>query len=207
VKRGFSRRKAEPVARLGVDEKSFTRGHHYFTMVDDLDRSQVLFVGEHRTTETLDEFWSALTAEQIDAVQAVAMDMWDPYVNSTLNHLPDARNKIVFDKFHIAKHLSEAVDLVRRREHKQLKARGDDRLAGTRYDWLRHPGKMDPADRREFAALRDSNLKTAKAWALKEGVTNHRLKAVALVTGCKPCSGQRPAKCPRSYSGRRCTSR
>ena len=170
VKRGLSRRKAEPVTRLGVDEKSFTRGYHYFTMVNDLDRSRVLFVGEHRTTETLDEFWSSLTAEQIDAVQAVAMDMWDPYVNSTLNHLPDARNKIVFDKFHIAKHLSEAVDLVRRREHKQLKARGDDRLAGTRYDWLRHPGKMDPADRKEFAALRDSNLKTAKAWALKEGM-------------------------------------
>jgi transposase len=170
VKRGLARRKAEPVTRLGVDEKSFTRGHHYFTMVNDLDRSRVVFVGEHRTTETLDEFWSSLTAEQIDAVQAVAMDMWDPYVNSTLNHLPDARNKIVFDKFHIAKHLSEAVDQVRRREQKQLKARGDDRLAGTRYDWLRHPGKMDPADRKEFAALRDSNLKTARAWALKEGM-------------------------------------
>jgi transposase len=168
VKRGLARRKAEPVSRLGVDEKSFTRGHHYFTMVNDLDRSRVLFVGEHRATETLDEFWSSLTAEQLDAVQAVAMDMWDPYVNSTLNHLPEAQGKIVFDKFHIAKHLSEAVDQVRRHEHKQLKARGDDRLAGTRYDWLRHPGKMDPADRKEFAALRDSNLKTAKAWALKE---------------------------------------
>ena len=66
------------------------------------------------------------------------------YVNSTLNHLPDARRKIVFDKFHIAKHLSEAVDQVRRRENKQLKARGDDRLAGTRYDWLRHPRENGP---------------------------------------------------------------
>jgi transposase len=170
VKRGLARRKAEPVAYIGVDEKSFTRGHHYFTLVNDLGRGRVLFVGEHRTAETLDEFWSSLTEEQIEAVRAVAMDMWDPYVNSTLNHLPDARRKIVFDKFHIAKHLSEAVDQVRRRENKQLKARGDDRLAGTRYDWLRHPGKMESADRKEFAALRDSNLKTARAWALKEGM-------------------------------------
>jgi transposase len=88
----------------------------------------------------------------------------------SLHPLPDARHKIVFDKFHIARHLSEAVDQLRRRENKQLQARGDDRLAGTRYDWLRHPGKMDPADRKEFAALRHSNLETARAWALKEGM-------------------------------------
>jgi transposase len=98
------------------------------------------------------------------------MDMWDPYVNSTRRHLPDADRKIVFDKFHIAKHLSEAVDLVRRRENRQLKASGDDRLAGTRYDWLRHPARMEPEDRKQFAELRDSNLKTARAWALKESM-------------------------------------
>ena len=106
-------------------------------MVNDLDRSRVLFVAEHRTTESPDEFWSSLTAEQGEAVQAVAMDMWDPYLTSTLNHLPDAQRKIVFDIFHIAKHLSEAVDQVRRRENKLLRAQGDDRLTGTRYDWLR----------------------------------------------------------------------
>ena len=168
VKRGLARRKAEPVERLGVDEKAFRRGHDYVTLVNDLDGKRVLFATEDRTTESLDEFWSSLSAEQLAAVKAVAMDMWDPYVNSTLNHLPDARHKIVYDKFHIAKHLSEAVDQVRRRENKQLRAAGDDRLTGTRYDWLRHPARMDPRDRREFAALRDSNLKTARAWSLKE---------------------------------------
>ena len=89
------------MAHIGVDEKSFTRGHHYFTLANDLDRGRVLFVGEHRTAETLDGFWSSMTEEQIEAVRAVAMDMWDPYVNSTLNHLPDARRKIVFDTFHM----------------------------------------------------------------------------------------------------------
>lgn len=170
VTRGLARRTDEVVKHVGVDEKSFTRGHRYFTLVNDLDRSRVLFVAENRTEESLDAFWMGLSAEQRNGVEAVAMDMWDPYVNSTRRHVPDAHSKIVYDKFHIAKHLSEAVDLVRRRENKQLKAAGDDRLAGTRYDWLRHPARMEPGDRREFKALRDSNLKTARAWALKEAM-------------------------------------
>jgi transposase len=170
VARGLARREAETIRHLGIDEKSFTRGHRYFTLVNDLDRSRVLYVAEGRTEASLDGFWSGLTDVQVEGVEAVAMDMWDPYIHSTLNHLPEAQRKIVFDKFHIAKHLSEAVDLVRRRENKQLRAAGDDRLTGTRYDWLRHPAKMEPADRREFAALRDSALKTARAWALKESM-------------------------------------
>jgi transposase len=170
VARGLARRKEEVIERIGVDEKSFTRGHRYFTLVNDLDRGRVLFVAENRTEESLDDFWSRLSEEQIHAVKAVAMDMWDPYVNSTRRFLPEAHGKIVFDKFHIAKHLSEAVDLVRRRENKQLREAGDDRLAGTRYDWLRHPARMEPEDRKQFAALRDSNLKTARAWALKEAM-------------------------------------
>jgi transposase len=170
VARGLARRKNEVVEHIGVDEKAFTRGHNYFTLVNDLDRGRVLFVTEDRTQASLDSFWSQLSAAQMEGVKAVAMDMWDPYVNSTRKHLPDAERKIVFDKFHIAKHLSEAVDLVRRRESKHLRAAGDDRLVGTRYDWLRHPARMSPEDRKEFASLRDSNLKTARAWALKEAM-------------------------------------
>lgn len=170
VARGLARRKEEAIEHIGVDEKAFTRGHRYFTLVNDLDRGRVLFVAENRTEESLNEFWSRLSEEQIHAVTAVAMDMWDPYVNSTRRYLPEAQSKIVFDKFHIAKHLSEAVDMVRRRENKQLREAGDDRLAGTRYDWLRHPARMEPEDRRQFAALRNSNLKTARSWALKEAM-------------------------------------
>src|ERR1700722_1011934 len=96
------------------------------------------------------------------------MDMWDPYIASVREHLPAADGKIVFDKFHVAKHLGDAVDKVRRKENKTLRAAGDDRLAGTRYDWLRNPASMEPKDRKEFAELRNSELKTARAWALKE---------------------------------------
>jgi transposase len=170
VARGLARRQQEVIEHLGVDEKSFTRGHRYFTLVNDLDQPRVLFVAEGRSETSMDGFWATLTEDQKKGVKAVAMDMWDPYIHSTRRHLPEADGKIVFDKFHIAKHLSEAVDQVRRRENKQLRAAGDDRLAGTRYDWLRHPARMEPADRREFAVLRDSNLKTARAWALKEAM-------------------------------------
>jgi transposase len=83
-------------------------------------------------------------------------------------HLSEADGKIVFDNFHVAKHLGDAVDKVRWRENKTLKAAGDDRLNRTRYDWLRNPASMEPKDRKEFAELRNSELKTGRAWALKE---------------------------------------
>jgi transposase len=168
VERGLERRKAEPLPRLGVDEKAFRKGHKYFTLVNDVARSRVLYVGEDRTQASLDGFWPTLTPQQVGSIQAIAMDMWDPYVDSVKEHLPEAEKKIVFDKFHIAGHLGEAVDRVRRRENKTLRAAGDDRLKGTRYHWLRHPAAMEPKDRQQFAALRNSNLKTARAWALKE---------------------------------------
>ena len=168
VKRGLERRQAEPIAKIGIDEKAFRKGHRYLTLVNDLEGSRVLYVGEDRRRSSLDGFWESLTAEQLSSIEAVAMDMWDPYVASVREHLPEADRKIVYDKFHIAQHLGKAVDRVRRKENKTLKAAGDDRLAGTRYDWLRNPAAMEPKDRREFAELRKSGLKTARAWALKE---------------------------------------
>jgi len=168
VKRGLQRREVESVSKIGVDEKAFRKGHSYFTLVNDLVRSRVMYVGEGRQQSSLDAFWETLTEEQKQSIEAVAMDMWDPYVASVREHVPGADRKIVFDKFHIAKHLGEAVDRVRRHEQKTLKAAGDDRLTGTRYDWLRHPAALEAKDRREFALLRNSGLKTARAWALKE---------------------------------------
>jgi transposase len=172
VKRGLARRQAEPVPHLGVDEKAFRKGHKYMTVVNDLQRGRVLYVAEDRKQESLDGFQDTLTEGQLNGIEAVAMDMWDPYVNSVSGHVADAGRKIVFDKFHVAQHLSMAVDAVRRKENKALRAEGDDRLKGTRYDWLRNPVGMDPEDRRAFAALRNSELKTARAWAMKETAMN-----------------------------------
>lgn len=158
----------ETLTHIGVDEKAFRKGHHYLTLVNDLDRGCVLYVAEDRKQASLDGFWPTLTPEQLEGIQAVAMDMWDPYIAAVRNHLADGETKIVFDKFHIAGHLGDAVDKVRRQEKRTLAAEGDLRLIGTKYDWLRNPANFTRTDWRDFKALRESNLRTARAWALKE---------------------------------------
>jgi transposase len=168
VRRGLERRRAELVRYLGVDEKAFQKGHRYFTLVNDLDRGRVLYVAEDREETSLDGFWSTLTDEQIHAIQAVSVDMWDAYLNSIRKHLPEADQKIVFDKFHIAQHLTDAVDRVRRKEHKELRVAGDNRLKGTRFQWLRNPSNMAQKEKLEFSVLRQAHLKSARAWALKQ---------------------------------------
>ena len=168
VQRGLERRAAEPIPYLGVDEKSFRKRHRYLTVVNDLNCSRVLFVAEGRRQASLDGFWKTLSAEQLARVEAVAMDMWDPYVASTREHRDESEKKIVYDKYHIAAHLAKAVDQVRRAENKRLLALGDERLTGTKYAWLRHPANFSEDAWREFRALRKSDLKTARAWALKE---------------------------------------
>jgi len=168
VKRGLARREAEPIPHIGVDEKSFRKRHRYVTVVSDIDRGRVLYVAEDRKQKSLDGFWPTLSKEQLASIKGVAMDMWEPYVNSTEEHLPNAEEKIVFDKFHVAKHLGEAVDKVRRTEHKELRAEGDERLKGTKYDWLKGRDKFDQKGWRAFCRLRRSNLKTSRAWAMRE---------------------------------------
>lgn len=168
VGRGLERRQAEPIPHIGVDEKSFRKRHRYFTLVNDIERRRVLYVAEGRRQQSLDGFWPTLSDEQRRGIQAVAMDMWDPYVASVREHLPLSESKIVFDKFHIAQYLARAVDKVRREENKRLKQAGDERLVGSKYLWLRHPGSFSKKQWRAFEDLRESDLKTARAWALKE---------------------------------------
>lgn len=168
VARGLQGRKAQPLPVLGIDEKAFSKRQRYFTLVNDLERSRVLYLAEDPTKASLGELWLALTEEQRESIQAVATEMWDPYPASVRGSLPDAEGRIVFDKFHIAKELGEGLERVRRGENEILRAGGDDRLAGTHYDWLRHAAATEPKDRRESAELRQSSLKTARAWALKE---------------------------------------
>ena len=91
----------------GVDEKAIAKRHRYLTIVADLERPRVLYLADDRKQTSLDKFWPTLTPAQRDGITAVAMDMWEPYVQSTRVHLPEADTKIVFDKFHIMKPLHE----------------------------------------------------------------------------------------------------
>jgi transposase len=171
VKRGLARRKAEPLTEIGIDETSFQKRHEYVTVVTDIARGRVLEVADHRDEGALKDFYTGLSKDQRNQIRAVAMDMWRPYIKTTREFVPGANEKIAFDRFHVAKHLNQAVDNVRKREHKQLQARGDARLLRTKYLWLMGPERRKklPYDRRsQFSALRRCSLKVARAWAIKE---------------------------------------
>jgi transposase len=168
VARGLSRRKIDTVPTIGIDEKAFRKGHRYLTLVYDHGQSRVLYVADERKEGSLDGFWTMLSPEQRAGIEAISMDMWEPFINSVRANVPQADEKIVFDKYHIASHLGNAVDLVRRGENKALRREGDDRLVGSKYDWLTNPDNFTTTAWRDFSALRQSDLKTARAWALKE---------------------------------------
>ena len=166
VKRGLGRRQLERLKYLGMDEKSFRRGQSYITLLTDLEESRVLDVVEDRTAEAAGQLWDTLSAEQKQAVEAVAVDMWEPFIQTIQTQVPEA--DIVHDKFHVSKYLGEAVDKVRRQEHKELLAQGDETLKGTRQLWLYNPQNFSPEQAEEFSALKDLHLKVARAWAAKE---------------------------------------
>lgn len=168
VRRGLARRKARELTSIGVDETAARRGQRYLTIVSDPITSTVEYVAEGRGRETLDTFYAGIGAEGCEALASVAMDMWSPYIESTRDHVPHADDKIVFDKFHVAQHLGEAVDKVRRSENRALVEQGDDRLKGTKYLWLTNRENMTEERRLEFDPLRDSSLRTARAWAIRE---------------------------------------
>lgn len=175
VARGLARRPHAVPKRLGVDEKSIAKGQRYATMVCDLDRGHVIEVAEDRTKESLFRCLGRFSREELAGVEAIAMDMWEPYAQVLRAFVDDADDKIVFDRFHIIKHMNEALDQVRRRENKQLRADGDDRLVGSKHLWLYAAenlvnSRASLETKLAFAELRSSNLKTARAWALKESL-------------------------------------
>lgn len=166
VERGLDRRQLDGLRHLGMDEKSFKRGQSYITLLTDLDQGRVLDVEEERTEGAAAAVWLTLSPEQKQQVEAVAVDMWEPFIRTVQKQAPHA--DIVHDKFHVSKYLGEAVDKVRRQEHKELMAQGDETLKGTRQLWLYNPQNFSENQAKEFSALKDLQLKVARAWAAKE---------------------------------------
>jgi transposase len=99
----------------------------------------------------------------------VILDMWDPFIAALKEQVPDAEKKLCFDRYHVAQHFGKAVDKVRNEEQRKLlREDGASPLTGTRYEWLKNSGLIDNRSRRDFFALCRSELKTARAWAIKE---------------------------------------
>jgi transposase len=171
VARGRTRKVARPIPYVGVDEKAFRKGHRYHTIVCDLARSTVEFVAEDRRTESLGAYYTQLTDEQREALKAVAMDMWEPYIGATRAGLPDGERKIVFDRFHIMREMTKAVDTVRKQEHRTFLGAGEDSpLTGTKYLWLFSDERRPDRHAAAFATLQALHLKVGRAWALKEAL-------------------------------------
>jgi len=166
VERGLAKRELDEVEHVGMDEKSFGRGHDYVSLMTDIDGARVLEVSRGRDEAAANVLWSALSGEQKSNVKAVAMDMWPAFANSAERHVPEA--EIVHDRFHISKHLNEAVDKVRRQEHKALRKEGDETLTGTKQLWLFNPENLSEEKWLVFEPLKQQELKTAKAWAIRE---------------------------------------
>lgn len=166
VERGLLRRGEEDVPRLGLDEKSIERGHRYASVLTDIDRGRVLDVVPERTLEAATTLLETLSPAQRASVQAVAMDMWPAYMSAVQQRLPQA--DLVHDRFHVAKYLNEAVDAVRRAEHRALAAAGDSPLTGSKWAWLKTYADGRSAEAVEFRTLNQLNLKTSRAWRIKE---------------------------------------
>ncbi len=109
-----------------------------------------------------------LTPAQLDQIESVSMDMWPAYIQSTMVCVPGAKEKIAFDRFHVAKYLGAAVDKVRCQENRELMKQGIEDLKGTKYDWLTNLVNMSERQKERFRTLRKSTLRTARAWAIME---------------------------------------
>ncbi len=170
VQRGLAAKEERVIPRLGVDEKAIAKGHKYFTLVCDIGRGTVEYVAEDRKKESLDGYFQGLSPRQLGGIEAIAMDMHEAYIQSTLQHVPEAKEKIVFDRYHVMGHMGKAVDQVRRQENKDLVAEGDDRLKKTKYWWLYSEENLPEKYREHFDQIKDLNLKTSRAWAIKESL-------------------------------------
>lgn len=171
VGRGQARKRARPMPYIGVDEKAFRKGHRYHTLVCDLERATVEFVAPDRKIESLGTFYDQLTPAQRAALRGVAMDMWEPYIQATRTRLPDGEARIVFDRFHVMREMTRAVDTVRKQEHRTfLRTDGDSPLTKTKYLWLFSEEHVPDRHAEAFAAVRALDLKVGRAWAIKESL-------------------------------------
>lgn len=167
VDHGLSRRdESESIPYLGIDEKSFSSGHRYVSLLNNLEKGTVIEVVENRDESSAATLFESLTEKQLEKVDAAALDMWRAFINAAQKSCPNA--DLVHDKFHVSRYLGDAVNKVRRQETRYLHAEGDTTLTGTRWWWNRNEENISDENWESFEVLKNSELKTARAWAIKE---------------------------------------
>jgi transposase len=166
VEEGLKLRKVKTLHILGIDEVSRKKGHRYLTLVYDLKRGKLLWVGLDRKQETLDEFFRWLGKRRARTLRAICLDMWAPYLASVQHHAPQAT--LVFDRFHVVQHLNRAIDEVRRAEVRRLAHQEGIDLKKTRFILLKNPWNLTPKEHRRLSYLLKLNLPIVRAYYLKE---------------------------------------
>lgn len=167
VRRGLDRREIESIRHLGIDEKSFGKGHNYASVLSDLDGKRVLDVVHERKKAAAVTLLQSIPEGQRVGVEAIAMDMWEPFMSAAKAVLPTA--EIVHDKFHIVRELTKAVDTVRKQEHRELSQGGDsETLKKTKYLFLKNPANWNDYQKEHFASLKIDALRVGRAWSIKE---------------------------------------
>ena len=167
VQYGLKNRARPPVRVIGIDEVSRRKGQVYLTVVYDLERRVLLWVGEDRREEDVRKFFTEeMGRRRCRTLRVVCMDMWAPYANLVRAHAPQAQ--ILFDRFHIVKHLNEAVDAVRLELWRQLTAKQRVRFKGTRWLLLKNPWNLTADQRERLSSLVRWNSPLVRAYYLKE---------------------------------------
>ena len=151
--------------RLGVDEIAYRKGHNYLTVVRDLDIGRVIWIGQTRKKAALDAFFKELGETKSSQIQVFVMDTWEPYIASVREN---TNAEIVFDAFHIARKITEAVDKVRRQEFAKADAETRKKYKKKRFLILKRGKKLDEEKRETLNVLMAENEKLYQAYLLKE---------------------------------------
>jgi transposase len=167
VQYGLKHRARPPVHAIGIDEVSRRKGQVYLTVVYDLERRVVLWVGDDRIEEAVRPFFTQeMGKRRCRTLRVVCMDMWATYAKLVREHAPNAT--ILFDRFHIVKHLNEAVDEVRRELRRQLTMKERADFKGTRWLLLKNPWNLTHHQKERLSTLVQWNSPLVRAWYLKE---------------------------------------
>ena len=152
---------------IGIDEISIRKGHTYRVVVSDLLRRRpIWFGGEDRSEKSMAMFYEQLGQMKSRGIRLAVMDMWKPFRNMTNTHAP--RAAILFDKFHVMRHLGEALDKVRKAEYARLSGRDRSFIKGQKYTLLSHRENLTPAGRQNLRKLLAANKRLNTAYLLKE---------------------------------------
>lgn len=166
VEYGLKHRKTAAVEYLGIDEVSRRKGHVYHTQVYDLARKRLLWSKQGREKDVLEAFFREWSPARTARLKGICCDMWAPYIDVVREQAPQA--VLVFDKFHLVRHLLDAVNRVRKEEAKSLKPNHPELLQGTKYIWLKNPWNLTPRQQERLGFLERLNLKINRAYLLKE---------------------------------------